>query len=181
MTKEYLMVKALMGLVRSLIFYTRDTHLRHVVLLFNVKLISVNLVILLTLITSTFSMVQLVSAQQQIVVDITKPSLYKPFGGEKIGQATIIPNGCVVTVIANISSNPDQGKVWEGWFVDAGGSGYKLSLGEFAKNGTLHLTEQMVNPYTYSQFVVTQEPFEDPDPNAASVSGGAQLQAPFNR
>ncbi|HEX9319062.1 MAG TPA: anti-sigma factor [Nitrososphaeraceae archaeon] len=126
-------------------------------------------------------MFQLSAAQQQLVVDITKPTIDKPFGGEKIGQATIIPNGHVVTIVANMSSEPGQGKVWEGWFVDAGGSDYKLSLGEFAKNGTLHLTEQMVNPYTYSQFIVTQEPFEDPDPNAAGSSGGAQLQTPFNR
>ena len=87
----------------------------------------------------------------------------------------------MVNIVASMSSAPDQGKVWEAWFVDAGGSGYKLSLGEFAKNGTLQLTEQMVNPYTYTQFMVTQEPFEDPDPNAAGASAGAQLQAPFGR
>jgi hypothetical protein len=80
-----------------------------------------------------------------------------------------------------MSAPPDNGKVWEGWLVDQGGSGYKLSLGEFAKNGTLHLVEQMVNPYTYTQFIVTQEPFEDPDPNAAAASGGTQLQTPFGR
>ena len=26
--------------------------------------------------------------------------------------------------------------------------------------------KQMVNPYTYTQFIVTEEPFEDADPNA---------------
>jgi hypothetical protein len=86
----------------------------------------------------------------------------------------------VVDIVTNVTAPPDAGKVWEGWFVDDGGSGYNLSLGEFAKNGTLHLTEQMVNPYTYTQFIVTQEPFEDPDPNAPA-SEGTQLQTPFGR
>ena len=36
-----------------------------------------------------------------------------------------------------MSAPPAEGKVYEGWFVDDGGSGYKLSLGEFPKNGTL--------------------------------------------
>ena len=41
--------------------------------------------------------------------------------------------------------------------------------------------EQMVNPYTYTQFIVTEEPVEDPDPNAATDTGGTQLQIPFGR
>ncbi len=35
------------------------------------------------------------------------------------------------------------------------------------------------NPYTYTQFIVTEEPFQDADPNAASATGGTQLQTPF--
>ena len=42
-------------------------------------------------------------------------------------------------------------------------------LGEFSKNGTLTYKEQMVNPYTYTQFIVTEEPFEDADPNATLI------------
>jgi hypothetical protein len=133
------------------------------------------------LLISSFSVGQLVRAQQ-LAMDLTKASGDKPFGGEKIGTVNITPNGHVLTILANMTSPPDNGKVWEGWLVDDdGGSGYKLSLGEFAKNGTLHLVEQMVNPYTYTQFIVTQEPFEDPDPNAADASGGTQLQTPFGR
>jgi hypothetical protein len=128
----------------------------------------------------SFTIVQLTLAQQ-ITMDLTKPSGDKPFGGEKIGTVGITPNGHVLNIIANMSSPPENGKVWEGWLVDDGGSGYKLSLGEFAKNGTLHLTEEMVNPYTYTQFIVTQEPFEDADPNAAAASGGTQLRTPFGR
>ena len=133
------------------------------------------------LLISSFSVGHLVRAQQ-LAMDLTKASGDKPFGGEKIGTVNITPNGHVLTILANMTSPPDNGKVWEGWLVDDdGGSGYKLSLGEFAKNGTLHLVEQMVNPYTYTQFIVTQEPFEDPDPNAAAASGGTQLQTPFGR
>jgi hypothetical protein len=39
----------------------------------------------------------------------------------------------------------------------------------------------MVNPYTYTQFLVTEEPFEDPDPNGASVIAGAELVSPFGQ
>ena len=118
---------------------------------------------------------------QQINIDVTKPATDKPFGGEKVGTISITPEGHIVHVLANMSAPPSSGKVYEGWFVDAGGSGYKLSLGEFGKNGTLQFDQQMVNPYTYTQFIVTEEPFEDADPNAADAIGGAQLQAPFER
>ena len=74
---------------------------------------------------------------------------------------------------------PSLWSAWfEGWLADAGGSDYKLSVGEFSKNGTLHFTDTMVNPYTYTQFLV-KEFFEDPDPNAASVVAGAELVSPF--
>ena len=57
----------------------------------------------------------------------------------------------------------------------------KVSLGEFLKNGQLTFNQHMVNPYTYTQFIVTEEPFEDADPNAAGATGGTQLQTPFGR
>lgn len=96
-----------------------------------------------------------------------------------MGTVTIVPKEHTVNVVANMTSPPKEGKVFEGWFADVGGSDYKLSLGEFSKNGTLNYTADMVNPYTYTQFVVTEEPFEDPDPNAASAVAGAELVSPF--
>jgi hypothetical protein len=39
----------------------------------------------------------------------------------------------------------------------------------------------MINPYTYSEFQITQEPIQDKDPKAASVLGGAALPAPFGQ
>ena len=118
---------------------------------------------------------------QQINIDVTKPSNNNPYGGEKVGTFSITPEGHVIHLLANMSAPPSSGKVYEGWLVDAGGSGYKLSVGEFGKNGTLQFDQQMVNPYTYTQFIVTEEPFEDADPNAADAIRGAQLQAPFER
>lgn len=39
----------------------------------------------------------------------------------------------------------------------------------------------MVNPFTYTEFIITEEPVDDVDPNAAGIYGGAKLQAPFGR
>ena len=136
--------------------------------------------VVVSVIALAFAIVGVAQAQQ-INIDVTKPASDKPFGGEKVGTISITPEGHIVHLLANISAQPSSGKVYEGWFVDAGGSGYKLSLGEFGKNGTLQFNQQMVNPYTYTQFIVTEEPFEDADPNAAGAIGGAQLQAPFQR
>ena len=81
-----------------------------------------------------------------------------------------------------MNSQPTNGMVYEGWLVDDGGSGYKLSLGEFLKNGTLTFNQHMVNPYTYTQFIVTEEPFEDADPNAVwCYRRNTVLQTPFGR
>ena len=136
--------------------------------------------VIVSIVTLSFAIAGVAQAQQ-INIDVTKPANDKPFGGEKVGTISITPEGHIVHLLANISAPPSSGKAYEGWFVDAGGSGYKLSLGEFGKNGTLQFDQQMVNPYTYTQFIVTEEPFEDADPNAAEAIGGAQLQAPFER
>ena len=114
-----------------------------------------------------------------MTLNITRADADKPYGGEKL--VNIVPKEHVLSVTANMRSQPTNGTVYEGWLVDDGGSGYKLSLGEFSKNGTLTYNDQMVNPYTYTQFIVTEEPFEDADPNAASATGGTQLQTPFGR
>jgi hypothetical protein len=87
---------------------------------------------------------------QEITMDITKPVDDKPFDGERIGTTVIIPDGHVIEVKGNLKVPPDEGNVWEGRLVNAGGSGYMLSLGEFTQNGTLYAKEQMVKPvYIY--------------------------------
>ena len=117
---------------------------------------------------------------QQVSGDITAASGGEPFGGEKVGTISIDSTGRRTNVSADINASPGEGNVFEGWLVDAGGSGYKLSLGQF-RNGTLDFSQYMVNPYTYKNFEVTEEPAEDPDPNAADSIAGFELPSPFGR
>ena len=131
-------------------------------------------------ITATLSLGLPVAHAQQ-TLDITQSTEGKATGGEKMGTLTITPEAHTVGIVANMSAPPAEGKVFEGWLVDSGGSEYKLSLGEFSKNGTLNYKETLVNPYTYTQFIVTEEPFEDDDPNAAAAFAGAELQSPFGQ
>ena len=117
---------------------------------------------------------------QQRTGDITAASEGQPFGGEKMGTVTIDSDGRRTNVSADINASPNEGNVYEGRLVDAEGSGYKLSLGQF-RNGTLDFSQYMVNPYTYKNFELTEEPAEDPDPNAAESIAGFELQTPFGR
>jgi len=87
-------------------------------------------------------------AHAQQTLDITKSTEGKATGGEKVGTLTVIPQDHTLNIVANMSAPPADGKVFEGWLVDSGGSEYKLSLGEFQKNGTLQYKETLVNPYT---------------------------------
>ena len=117
---------------------------------------------------------------QQVSGDITAASGGEPFGGEKMGTITIDSTGRRTNVSADLNASPGEGNVFEGWLVDAGGSGYKLSLGQF-RNGTLDYSAYLVNPYTYKNFEVTEEPAEDLDPNAAVSKAGFELQNPFGQ
>ena len=87
--------------------------------------------------------------------DITGPAGENPFGGEKMGTVTVDSTGRRTNVSADLNASPDEGNVFEGWLVDAGGSGYKLSLRQF-RNGSLDFSQYMVNPYTYKNFEVTR-------------------------
>ena len=120
-----------------------------------------SIILLLTLVAITVPL-----AHAQMTLNITRADADKPYGGEKLGTVLIVPKEHVLSVTANMRSQPINGTVYEGWLVDDG-SGYKLSLGEFSNNRTLTYNDQMVNPYTYTQFIVTEEPFEDPDPNGS--------------
>ena len=117
---------------------------------------------------------------QSVTGDITRSSGGEPFGGEKIGTINIDSTGRRTNVSADLNASPGEGNVFEGWLVDAGGSEYQLSLGQF-RNGTLDFSQYMVNPYTYNNFEVTEEPAEDPDPNAADSVAGFELQNPFGQ
>jgi len=145
----------------------------------NESFISVAAVLLSTGIALSFLQTQTVEAQS-ITGDVTRPSGAQPFGGEKVGTVTINSDGNTTNVVADINASPQEGNVFEGWLVDAGGSGYKLSLGQF-RDGNLDFSQSMVNPYTYKNFEVTEEPAEDPDPSAAESIAGFELQNPFGQ
>ena len=117
----------------------------------------------------------------QQTLDLKAPGGNEAFVGEQKGTALIVSNEHSVNIVANMTTPPKEGTLFEGWLADIGGSDHKSSVGEFSKNGTLDYTGTMVNPYTYTQFLVTEEPFEDPDPNAASVVAGTELVSPFGQ
>jgi hypothetical protein len=122
---------------------------------------------------------QLPSAQP-ISGPITAAEGGEPFGGQQMGTVSIDTTGRRTIVSADINDTPGEGNVFEGWLVDTGASGYKLSLGQF-RDGTLDFSQYMVNPYTYNNFEITEEPAEDPDPNAADSVAGFELQDPFGQ
>lgn len=99
------------------------------------------------------------------------------FGEEKVGTVSIDATGAKTTITTNITATPGQDKVFEAWLVDEGGSNYKLSLGQ-ADDGKLQYTANVVNPFTYKQFIITEEPKGDTDPNAADTFAGADLPEP---
>jgi hypothetical protein len=117
-----------------------------------------------------------------ITLDINKAKNPGPgFTAEKIGTVSIDATGNKTTISSDLTgAQPKQDKAFEGWLVDAGGSNYKLSLGKY-ENGHLQFTENMVNPYTYKQFIVTEEPNSDKDPNSADTYAGADLPTPFGQ
>ena len=119
---------------------------------------------------------------QQMSGPITAAEGGEPFGGQEIGTVSIDSTGNRTNISADINASPGEGNVFEGWLVDAGtgASGYRLSLGQF-RDGTLGFSQYMVNPYTYNNFEVTEEPAEDSDPNAADSIAGFELQDPFGR
>ena len=121
-----------------------------------------------------------IAEAQQMSGDITAPAGGNPFGGEKMGTISVDSDGNETNIVADLNESPGEGKAFEGWLVDAGGSGYKLSLGQFS-NGTLNFTQNMINPYTYKNFEVTEEPDNDLDPNAAASIAGFELDIPFGQ
>lgn len=49
------------------------------------------------------------------------------------------------------------------------------------ENGTINISQHMVNPFTYSIFIITEEPQGDVDPNAAEAIAGIKLGSPFGQ
>ena len=121
------------------------------------------------------------SNAEPVIMDINKAKDPGPgFGTEKIGTLSIDIQEKTINTAVNMTAVPGQDKVFEAWLVDADGSNYKLSLGALDGN-SLNTSDHMVNPFTYTEFIITEEPVDDVDPNAAGTYGGAELQAPFGR
>jgi hypothetical protein len=116
---------------------------------------------------------------QQISGPITAAEGGEPFGGQEMGTVSIDSTGRRTIVSADINDMPEEGNVFEGWLVDAGGSEYKLSLGQF-RNGTLDFSQYKVDPNAYKNFEISEEPEQDPDPNAED-SVGFELQNLFGQ
>ena len=118
---------------------------------------------------------------EPLVMDINKALDPGPgFGTEKIGTVSVDVQNRTADLSINMTAIPKPDKVFEAWLVDADGSNYKLSLGAI-EAGSLTTSEHMVNPYTYTEFIITEEPKDDVDPNAAETYGGAELPTPFGR
>ena len=117
-----------------------------------------------------------------ITLDVKKAKNPGPgFTDEKVGTVSIDSNVNKTTISSDVTAKAKPDKAFEGWLVDAGGSNYKLSLGQYDDKGHLQFSESMVNPYTYKQFIITEEPLNDKDPNAADTYGGADLPNPFGK
>ena len=144
----------------------------------NVK-ISYAIAIITSIALTSPMLFQLVLAQET-QIDLTAPEASTPYGGEKKGTLMISAQDNKLKLHAQIDVAAPQDRVYEGWLEDASGSGYKLSLGQF-DNNELNFTQNMVNPYTYSQFVITEEPNDDVDPNGSDVAAGAKLESPFGQ
>lgn len=116
-----------------------------------------------------------------ITGELTRPAGSNSYGGEKIGDIAINSDGHQTDIKGLISASPAEGNVFEAWLVDEGGSGYQISLGQIMENGTIDISQHMVNPFTYSVFTITEEPQDDVDPNAADPIAGSELEIPFGQ
>ena len=93
-----------------------------------------------------------------ITGDLTQATGGNVYGGEKMGEIKINSDGQQINIKGLINSLPTEGNEYEAWLQDAGGSEYKLSLGRVMENGTIDIEQDMVNPFTYTLFFITEEP-----------------------
>lgn len=107
-------------------------------------------------------------------------------GNETLGTFSIdtdevVAGGYLTTINATIDVDPEEGNVFEGWLVDSNGAIYALSLGNFRDN-ELHFNQYMTNPFVYDEFVVTQEPLRDINPDITPPPiGSFSLEEPYSK
>ena len=103
------------------------------------------------------------------------------YGGQIFGLADVSTDNHKTKVNVVSDFLPPSGKVFEVWMVDGNyaASGYPLSLGQIAADGTLKYNENLVWAPTYTDLVITLEPQDDKDPKPAwSQSVAAYWLAP---
>jgi hypothetical protein len=120
-------------------------------------------------------------SSQLEVANVTGATGGNVFGGQPTGDIAINSDGHQTDINGQIGVTPAEGNVLEAWLEDAGGSGYKLSLGQVPENGTIKISQHMVNPFTYTIFYITEEPENDADPNPADAKAGIELEDPFGQ
>jgi hypothetical protein len=99
-----------------------------------------------------------------------------PVGAIHVDLNDIEGPGSFVNITANITKDPNPGKLFEGWLHDPKiFSTYDLSLGVFMNN-TLQFEQFMNNPDIYKYFVVSEEPVGDINPRISDIIvGGVQV------
>jgi hypothetical protein len=118
-------------------------------------------------------------------VDSTQTGALVGYGGQIFGLVDVTSDGHKTQLNLATDYLPPSGKTYEAWLVDGNyaASGYPLSLGQFDVSGNLKFTENMVNAFTYTDVIVTVEPFDDKDPKPAWSNSVAAywLSPPFGQ
>lgn len=70
------------------------------------------------LIAGTFSVGNFVFAQQTL--DLKAPGGNEAFGGEQKGTVLFVPKEHSINIVANMTTPPKEGNVFEGWLADVG-------------------------------------------------------------
>ena len=110
--------------------------------------------------------------------DLTAPAGDAPFGGNAVGDFSIIVTKNDALSITAIIEHDSSKTVLEGWLVDID-SDYKLSLGKADQKGQLMFEQTLVNPWIYDVLVITEEPIGDHDPSPNKPLGASLLSEPF--
>jgi len=107
------------------------------------------------------------SMQQPITEDIKELQFWAPDLLKVIGTVSIILRYSKTTTPITLLT-PGEGNVFEAYLVNKAGPGYQIQ--DEAADGNLPDT-QLTNssPFTYSQFIITEEPESDPDPNPSDA------------
>ena len=130
-------------------------------------LVAVAVTVMFTVIAGAFMLTSHVMEANAAM--ISQSGALLGYGGQIFGLVDVSTDNHEAKI--NVASDflPPSGKVFEVWMVDGNyaASGYPLSLGQIAADGTLKYNENLVFAPTYTDLVVTLEPENDKDPKPA--------------